>query len=99
MERFAWYTELSYKFEFEGLKYLDSIRPLVRYSELDTNMTPQPYMSKGSLTWDREQWLFGVVAELVRNVNFSMEYALNEEDTGGPGVNNNEFLFQLELRF
>ncbi|MGC9326904.1 MAG: hypothetical protein ACP5I1_04660 [Candidatus Hinthialibacter sp.] len=99
MERFSWFTELSYKFNISGMRYLDSIRPLVRYGELDTNMTPQAYMRNGSLTWDREQWLFAVIAELVNNVNFRAEYALNEEDTGGPGANNNEILFQLELEF
>lgn len=99
MERFSWYTELSYKFQLEGLKYLNSIRPLARYGVLDVNTTPQPFMTNGSLTWDREQWLVGVCAEMVRNVNFRIEYALNEEDTGGPDVNNNEILFQLEVRF
>lgn len=99
MERFSWYTELSYKFDIEGMRYLNSIRPLVRYSELDANLTPQAYMRNGSLTWDREQWLFAVIAELVDNVSFRAEYALNEEDTGGPDINNNELLFQLEVRF
>ncbi len=99
LERFAWYTELSYRFQFEGMKFLNSLRPLIRYGELDTNMTPQPFMANGSLTWDREQWLIGAVAELVRNVYFRMEYAFNEEDTGGSDANNNEFLFQLEVRF
>lgn len=99
LERFSWYTELSYRFKFQGLKYLNSLRPLIRYGELDINMTPQPFMNNGSLTWDREQWLVGAVAELVRNVYFRMEYAFNEEDTGSSDVNNNEFLFQLEVRF
>jgi len=99
LERFGWYTELSYKFNFQGLRYLNSLRPLVRYGELDTNLTPQPFFANGSLTWDREQWLFAIIAELVRNVTFRAEYALNEEKTGGPGAQNNELLFQLEIVF
>ena len=99
MDRFSWYSELSYLFEFEDMKYLNSIRPLVRYGELDNNLTPQPYAKRGCLTWDRQQWLFGVIAELVRNVNFRAEYTLNDEETGAQDANNNEFLFQLELRF
>ncbi|HPP02764.1 MAG TPA: hypothetical protein PLX83_19430 [bacterium] len=99
LERFGWYTELSYKFNFKGMRYLNSLRPLVRYGELDTNLTPQPFIANGSLTWDREQWLFAVIAELVRNVSFRAEYMLNEEKTGGPGAQNNELLFQLEIVF
>ncbi|MFB3788987.1 MAG: hypothetical protein ACE15F_21720 [bacterium] len=99
LERFGWYTEMSYKFNFKGLRYLNSLRPLVRYGELDTNLTPQPFFTNGSLTWDREQWLFAIIAELVRNVTFRAEYALNEEKTGGPGAQNNELLFQLEIVF
>ncbi len=99
MDRFSWYSELSYLFEIEGMRYLNSIRPLVRYGELDNNLTPQPYAKRGSLTWDRRQWLFGIIAELVRNVNFRAEYVLNDEETGAQGANNNEFLFQLEVRF
>ncbi len=99
MDRFSWYSELSYLFEIDGMRYLNSIRPLVRYGELDNNLTPQPYAKRGSMTWDRQQWLFAVIAELVRNVNFRAEYALNDEETGAQDANNNEFLFQLEVRF
>lgn len=99
IDRFSWYAELSYQFQFEGLKYLDSIRPLVRYGQLDIDTIPQPFMTNGSLTWDRQQWLFGVVTEMVRNVNFRIEYALNDEDTGDEDIHNNEILFQLEVSF
>lgn len=99
MERFAWYSELSYKFEFDGLRYLNSLRPLVRYSSLDTDLLPRAFSRNGSLTWDRRQWLFGMIAELVSNVDFRAEYALNDEDTGGPEAQNNEMLFQLQVRF
>lgn len=99
LERFSWYTELSYKFNISGLRYLNSVRPLIRYSELDTNMTPSPFHQYGSLGWDRQQVLLGVIAELVRNVNFRTEYAINDEDTGGSDANNNELLLQLEIQF
>ncbi len=99
IDRTSWYSELSYQWEFEGLRYLNSIRPLVRYGELDVGYPARPYARNGSLTWDRQQWLFGIVSELVDNLNFRFEYMLNEEDTGGPSVDNNEYLFQVEILF
>ncbi|MBZ0258954.1 hypothetical protein K8I31_23025, partial [bacterium] len=51
LDRFAWYVEGSYEFEIENMKFLQSIRPLVRYSSLDTNLTARPYSFGGSLTW------------------------------------------------
>ena len=99
MDRLGWYSELSYKFEFTGLRYINSLRPLVRYSALETDLTPRAFSRNGSLTWDRRQWLFALLVEMVRNVSFRAEYALNDEDTGGPDAHNNELLFQLEVRF
>lgn len=97
--RFSWYAELSHKFDIDDVEYLNWIRPLIRYSELDTNLSARPFSDAGSLTWDHQQWLFAVIMELVDNVDFHIEYALNEEDTGGPNASNNELLFQLELEF
>ncbi len=99
MDRFGWYAEASYKFEFDGLDYLDELRPLIRYGELDTNLSKRPYSPYGSLTWDRRQWLFAIITELTSHVEFRAEYALNEEETGGPDVHNNEWLLQLEVTF
>ncbi|MDX9752408.1 MAG: hypothetical protein RBU29_00500 [bacterium] len=99
LDRSGWYSELSYKFNFENLQYLRSLRPLVRYGELDVDLSPQPYVRTGSLTWDREQWLLALIFEIRKNLFFQAEYAFNEEETGGPGANNNEFLFQIEYAF
>ncbi len=99
LERTGWYAVVSRKFEFKGLRYLDELRPLIRYGELDNNLAKRPFANEGSLTWDRKQWLFAIIAELTRNVTFRAEYALNDEDTGGSDVQDNEMLFQLEVLF
>lgn len=99
LERFSWFAEASYKFEFDGMKYLDEIRPLVRYSQIDLNLLELPFSTNGSLTWDRQQWLMALIMQITRNVNFRSEYAFNLEDTGGPDAQNNEMLFQLEVEF
>ncbi|MBI1389538.1 MAG: hypothetical protein GC154_13935 [bacterium] len=99
LQRFAWYLEGSYKFDIENIKYLKSLRPLVRYGEYDTNLTALPYAFTGSLTWNRQQWLFALITEITNDVYFHTEYAWNLEDTGGPDVDNNEVLFLLEVEF
>lgn len=99
LERFSWFAEGSYKFDVENMKFLQSIRPLVRYSSLDTNLTARPFSFGGSFTWDREQWMFAVISELTDNVFFRTEYALNLEDTGGPDSSNNEVLLLLTVEF
>jgi hypothetical protein len=99
LERFSWFVEGSYEFDIDNMKFLQSIRPLVRYSSLDTNLTARPFSFGGSLTWDREQWLFALIAEIADNVSFRSEYALNLEETGGPDSSNNEFLLLLTVEF
>ncbi len=99
LERFSWYVEGSYKFDVDDMKYLQSVRPLVRYGALDTNITARPFSFGGSMTWDREQWLFALISEITDNVSLSTEYALNLEDTGGPDATNNEILMLLTVEF
>ncbi len=100
MDRDGWYAEASYKFEFDDAEYIQDIRPLVRYSVLDiANIRPDPFAQFASLGWDRRQWLFALITEITKNVQLNLEYQLNEEDTGGQDVNNNEFLVQMEVRF
>lgn len=99
MDRLTWYAEASHRFRIRDMRWLRSIRPLIRYSALDTGLNPRPYSADGSLTWDRSQWLFAIITELARNITFRTEYALNLEDTGGPDIRNNELLFQLEVAF
>ncbi|GEM_PF-1052374 len=99
VERFAWYAEMSRKWTLKGLRYLKSMRPLIRYGQLDTNLTPRAFSRNGSLTWDREQWLFAIISEITNNVTFRTEYMLNDEKTGFDDAQNNEILFQLEVAF
>src|SRR5690606_15054753 len=83
LDRLGWYIEGSYKFDITGWRYIDTIRPLISYSVLDSDIAPNPTANNGSMTWDRRQWTFAVISELTRNVTFRSEYQLNLEDTGG----------------
>lgn len=99
LDRFAWYVEGSYEFDVKGVKYIDKVRPLLRYSSLDTGLEALPFSFGGSLTWDRQQWMIALITELADNVHFHAEYAWNLEETGGPDADNNELLLLLELEF
>jgi hypothetical protein len=99
LERSGWYSELSKKVDIDFWEYPNWIRPLVRYSELNVNLPPQPYGIYGSRTWDREQWLIALITEIRDNLMFRTEYLINKEETGGPDADNNELLFQLEIAF
>ena len=118
LRRETWYVQGSFRWsvpEWEDPKdgrksrglidhrYFRSFEPLVRYGELDINLTPVPELAP---LWDREQLLFALIAEVTSNVFLKAEYAINWEDTGasatfsGPdSVANNQFILELLLQF
>ena len=99
LDRSGWYAEISKLFTFGDFKYLQSIRPLVRYGQYNVDIAPSPYSKRGSFTWDREQWLLALITQIRSNLNFRAEYSFNDEETGGPNADNNEILLQLEILF
>ena len=105
VNRWGWYVESSYEFEFkEPLlfdKYLHRVQPFVRYGRLDIQVDGVPANPALPLTWDRDRWTFAVISRITRrNVRLKVEYTLNGETTRGIGsVDNNELIVQLELRF
>jgi hypothetical protein len=96
VERDGWYAQASYKIKTGNKKYLRSVEPLVRYGVLDIDWTKS--FAK-TASWDREMTTVALITELVKNVKLKAEYYINEEDTGGDDVNNNEFLLQLQYKF
>ena len=108
LRREGWYIQGSYRWSFPTRllfdRYFRSIEPVVRYGELDTNLTPEPTLSG---TWDRQQFVLGAIIEVTGEVFFKVEYLFNHEDTGGerPGVpgpshvDNDELVVELLLSF
>lgn len=95
LERTAWYIQGSHKWKFKRT-YLCSFEPLIRYGQLDTDWTKS---FKKSASWDREMLTVALITELAKNVKLKAEYYINNEKTGDRGVNNDEFLMQLEYKF
>jgi len=103
LKRNSGYVECGYRFTFEEPllwgEYLRSVKPLVRYGWLRSNLRRTPFDTR---TWDRTRWTFAVITELRKNVYLLTEYALNREKTGGvdpKDPNTNEFLAQIDIFF
>ncbi len=96
LEREGWYLQPSYKFKFKGVKFVRSIEPLYRYDRLDTDY---PSSLSNFLTWERERHTFALIAEIEKRLKCKVEYNLNDEDTGGKDIDNDEFLLQLQFKF
>lgn len=95
MDRDGWYMQPAFKQKL-GMPRLKSIEFLVRYEEYNVDLVTAPTDSR---TWDRQALTFAVISEMTRGFKVKTEYDLNNEDTGGADVDNNELLVQLEVKF
>jgi len=93
--RHCWFVQASYKLDLD-LRYLKTIQPLVRYGEYCTDQTPQV---GEPLTWDRKRYTIALLNHIEERVILKLEYAINDEITGGDKPKNDEFLAQLEYEF
>ncbi len=69
IDRDAWYSELSLKFEFSGTsfgneKWFTGLQPFVRYEDYDVDDRYDNQLA-APVTWDRQRWLLGANVELV----------------------------------
>ena len=79
-----------------ALRYLRAIQPLFRYGEYCTNQTPD--VDK-PLTWNRKRYTLALLNHIEERLILKLEYAINDEETGGEKPDNNEFLAQIEYKF
>ena len=96
MDRDGWYIQSSYKIKCKERKTFNAFEFLLRYEEYNVDLTKDPTDSR---TWDRETITLAILTDVVKNTKVKTEYYFNDESTGGNGVNNNEFLVQLEVKF
>ncbi len=100
LRRKTGFVEANYRWDFEQPLFVDQIvtgvMPLVRYEWLDMSCPNNPAQS---VTYDRERWVLAVIAPVMETIDLMMEYAINEDDTGGRDPNNNEVVITLEVRF
>lgn len=93
--RHSWFVQASCKLDL-GHRYLKAIQPLVRYGEYRTNRTPE---EAEPLTWDRKRTTIALLNHIEERMILKLEYAINDEITGGDKPKNDEFLAQLEYKF
>lgn len=100
LNREGWFVQASFRFSLpDGLispRYFRSFEPVVRYGELDTNISPDPQLPG---TWDREAIMVGMITEIARRVHLRTEYTFHDESTGGSDVSNNDLAVALTVRF
>ncbi len=95
MDRDGWYVQPSYKHKL-GMNRLQSVEFLLRYEQYNVDLTN---VATDSRTWDRQTTTLALVSEIVKGLKVKTEYYINDEDTGGAEVDNNELLLQLEVKF
>ena len=96
MDRHGWYVQPSYKVEFKKRETFTAVEFLLRYEDYDVDLTQDIADSR---TWDRQTTTVAIIIDVVKNLKIKTEYYLNDEDTGGSDVNNDELLIQLEAKF
>ena len=101
LERDGWFVQGSFKYTFPvrliADRYFRSFEPLVRYGELDTDLST---VSSLPGTWDRQELVLGAILEVTSEIYIKTEYAFHREDAGTLGsVDNNELLVELLLEF
>lgn len=97
LDRDTWVVDASYHFKFNTKRrWFTGVEPVISYSEYNVDSTK----ATGSpLGWDREKWIFASIIDFYKNTKLKLEYYINDEDTGGEEVDNDEFLAQLEVKF
>jgi len=97
LSRYGWYVQPSYKVTLPvKWKYFKTHDFLVRYGRYDVD-APKSFGLPA--TWDREELMFAVISEVMKNVKLKTEYSINDEKTGSGAARNDELLMQLEVRF
>jgi hypothetical protein len=75
-----------------------ALEPAVRYSRLDNDWTAPPVFITLSALWDWQKWDFGLRATIVKGIDLTLEYSVN--DVGAArAIEHDEFLATLRARF
>lgn len=97
LDRDGYAVELSRQFEFSDGEWFTGVTPVLSYGELNVDTYDQDPSKPQS--WDREKAIVGLIFDLYKNAKIKAEYYLNDEDTGGSDVDNDEILVQMEVKF
>lgn len=96
LDRTGWFAQPSYLIPVEGRDRFNAYELVYRYNNLQVDL---PNVVSNSLTWDREQHVFALLIDIFQNTKLKLEYYVNDEETGGAEVDNNEFMTQVEVKW
>lgn len=108
LNRTGWFVQPSYVlYKNSNWQWFNSYELVYRYNDLTVDLPhifgasaicdKQLGIRCDSLTWDRQQHVLGLLVGLIDKTSLKFEYIINNENTGGPEVDNNEFLIQAEV--
>ncbi|HET6630174.1 MAG TPA: hypothetical protein VFG91_10405 [Woeseiaceae bacterium] len=72
----------------------DTHELVYRYNRLRVDL---PAIPADARSWDRTQHVFALISTLADGVRLKTEYYINDEETGGAPVDNDELMIQLEV--
>ncbi|MFH1772106.1 MAG: hypothetical protein ABH872_04745 [Candidatus Omnitrophota bacterium] len=101
LRRYAWTLQTNYRVDV-GMKYLDAVMPLYRYSYYGVGERANVgsvALDEYPQSWNRIQHTIALQNFITDKVMLSLEYNINKEKTGGDEPRNNEFLAQLRYKF
>jgi hypothetical protein len=93
----GWYVGGGYKIKTGRDKWFTSFTPYIRYGEWDPD-APTKNINY-PITWNRETTTLALITKVTDNVKLKSEYLIHDEKTGSGGIDNDEFLTQLEVKF
>lgn len=100
LDRDGWYVRTAYKVKVAGWKTFNAYDFVLRYDELNIDLPAVDGTSfSETATWDRTQTTAAVIIDMYKYTKLKLEYYINDEETGGDDVSNDEFLAQLEVKF
>lgn len=95
LNRLGWFIQPSYLvYSNPNWQWFNTYELMYRYNNLELDI---PSVFDNSLTWDRQQHVLALLVNVLDKTSLKFEYIINNENTGGPDVDNNEFLIQAEI--
>ncbi|MGK5093135.1 hypothetical protein WDW89_14105 [Deltaproteobacteria bacterium TL4] len=71
-------------------------KPIVAYSQQRLNLDPNPEFP---ISWGRARYTLGLHYQWDKAIKFAAEMTLNDEETGGDFINNDEFILMVIATF
>ncbi|MGR9012410.1 MAG: hypothetical protein ACU83U_02085 [Gammaproteobacteria bacterium] len=95
LNRSGWFIQPSYLlYKNPAWDWFKAYELVYRYNSLQVDL---PHTFSNSLTWDRQQHVFGLLVNVIDQTSLKFEYMINNESTGAANVDNDEFLIQAEI--